>query len=162
MRITTYALVAALSTAGLTLTGTAARADTTCGPQHSIEFDTPGFDTDFRVRICIYHGSSTRGAYAGVSWQNGGDDTTDGRRKFDLLDVHFDLRQGTESLGHGSCDLTRRVNSDESALFTCEAVYRESPVQGGWSATGYLLYNVDRDGAGDLRVDLPGSPTVKN
>lgn len=162
MKITTYALVTALTATTVALTGTAARATTSCGPQQSIEFGTPGFNTDLQVRICLYHGSPTRGAYAGVSWQNGGDDTTDGHRKFDLLEVHFDLRQGNTSAGHGSCDLTWQVNSDESALYTCEAVYRESAVRGGWHATGYLIYNLDRDGAGEMRTDLPGSPVVED
>jgi hypothetical protein len=162
MKATAFALVTALTAAGLTLTGTAAQAATTCGTQQEIEFDTPGWNTQFRVRLCIYHGQSTRGAYAGVSWDRGGDDTTDGHRKFDLLVVHFDLRQGSQSVAHGSCDLTRRVNSDDSAVFTCEAAFLKSPQRGGWSTTGYLFYNVDRDGEGDERRELPASPVVEN
>ncbi|MFC4065850.1 hypothetical protein [Actinoplanes subglobosus] len=162
MKTTTFALVTALVTAGLTLPGSAAQAATACSATQEIEFETPGFNTDFRVRLCIYHGSPTRGAYAGVSWRDGGDDTADGRRKFDSLVVHFDLRQDAQSMAHGSCDLTRRVNSEESALFTCEAAYHESRRRGGWSATGYLLYNVDRDGQGDKRMDLTASPVVEN
>ncbi|WP_433789022.1 hypothetical protein [Actinoplanes sp. CA-252034] len=152
----------ALAAAGVAVTGSPALADTTCSAHRDIEFDTPGFNTDFRVRLCIYHGSPTRGAYAGVSWEHGGDDTTDGHRKFDLLEVHFDLRQGGLSMAQGSCDLTRRVNTDDSALFTCEAAYRESSRRGGWSTTGYVVYNVDRDGEGDKRIDLSPSPVVEN
>jgi hypothetical protein len=162
MKTVAFALVAALTGAGLALTGPAAWAATTCGTQQEIEFDTPGWNTDFRVRLCISHGQSARGAYAGVSWDRGGDDTTDGHRKFDLLVVHFDLRQGSQSMAHGSCDLTRRVNSEDSAVFTCDAAFLESPRRGGWSTTGYLFYNVDRDGTGDSRMDLPASPVVKN
>ncbi|GIF44205.1 hypothetical protein [Actinoplanes xinjiangensis] len=162
MRKGAFALVVALATAGVAVTGTAAGAATSCGPQQAIEFDTPGWNTDFRVRLCIYHGQPTRGAYAGVSWDDGGDDLTDGDRKFDLLVVHFDLQQGARPVAHGSCDLTRRVNSDRSAVFTCEAAFRQSPQRGGWSTSGYLIYNVDRDGAGDRRIDLTASPVVEN
>jgi hypothetical protein len=162
MKTTTYVLVTALTTAGLALTGPAAQAATACAPAQVIEFETPGFNTDFRIRVCLYHGSATRGAYAGVSWTDGGDNTADGRRKFDSLVVHFDLRQSGQSMAHGSCDLTRRVNSEDSALFTCEAAYHESKRKGGWNATGYILYNVDRDGEGDKRIDLTASPVVEN
>ncbi|MEU8662365.1 hypothetical protein [Actinoplanes philippinensis] len=156
------ALVTALAATGLAVTGPAAWADTACGEQRDITFDTPGFNTVFRVRLCIYHGSPARGAYAGVSWDHGGDDTRDGHRKFDLLAVHFDLRRYGHSQASGACDLTRRVNTDDSALFTCEAAYRESSRTGGWSTTGYVVYNVDRDGEGDKRIDLTASPVVEN
>jgi hypothetical protein len=163
MRIARCVVVAVLASAGAaTLTGSPARAENACSGPQEIEFDTPGFNTDLRVRVCLYHGSPTRGAYANLSWGNGGDATADGERKFDELVIHYELRRGTAVMAHGQCDLTSRVNSDEGDVFTCESAYRKSAAVGGWHATGYILYNVDRDGAGQKRIDLAGSPTVRD
>jgi hypothetical protein len=161
MRIMRCVVAAVLASAGAAaLTGTPAWAENSCSEPQEIEFDTPGFNTDLRVRVCLYHGSPTRGAYANVSWGNGGDATADGRRKFDSVVIHYELRQNTGVMAHGQCDLTTRLNSDEGNVFTCESAYHESSATGGWHATGYILYNVDRDGAGQKRIDLAGSPTV--
>lgn len=139
-----------------------ALADTACSAPQEHEFDTSGFNTDLRVRLCIYHGSPTRGAYAQTSWENGGDNVEDNRRKFDLLVIHYQLQQFDGTVTAGSCDLTRRVNSSESDQFLCDTAYRESSRRGGWSTDGYILYNLDRDGEGDKRIDLVGSPVVAN
>ncbi|PRX22561.1 hypothetical protein [Actinoplanes italicus] len=163
MRITRCLAAAVLAAAGAAaLTGSPAWADNSCSEPQEIEFETPGYNTDLRVRICLYHGSPTRGAYANVSWGNGGDATADGRRKFDELVIHYELRQNTGVMAHGQCDLATRVNSDEDDVFTCESAYRESSTKGGWHAIGYIIYNVDRDGAGQMRIDLSGSPTVED
>jgi hypothetical protein len=139
-----------------------ALADTTCSAHQEYEFDTSGFNTDLRVRVCLYHGSPTRGAYVQASWKNGGDNVEDNRRKFDLLVIHYQLQQFDGTVVAGSCDLTRRVNSSDSDQFMCDTAYRESPRKGGWSADGYIIYNLDRDGEGEKRIDLTGSPIMAN
>jgi hypothetical protein len=161
MRIARCVVAAVLAVAGAaTLPGSPAWAENACSEPQEVEFETPGFNTDLRVRVCLYHGTPTRGAYANVSWGNGGDATADGKRKFDELVVHYELRQNSRVAARGRCDLTTRVNSDEGDVFTCESAYLESKSKGGWRATGYILYNIDRDGAGQKRMDLTGSPTV--
>lgn len=161
MKRTACLVVAALLGAGAgAAVGSPALAYSTCSAPQEHEFDTPGFNTDLRVRLCIYHGSPTRGAYAQASWGNGGDNVADNHRKFDSLVIHYELQQFDRTVTAGSCDLATRVNSSESDQFLCETAYRESSRKGGWSTDGYIVYNLDRDGEGVKRMDLTGSPVV--
>lgn len=163
MKITaSLAIATTIGAAAAVFTGSPAQAVTSCTEHQVLEFQTPGFDTDMRARLCLSHGSPTRGAYAQVSWENGGDNATDGRRKFDSLVIHYRLRQGADIVVEGDCDLAGQVNLNETGLFTCPAAFHRSMQRGGWSTDGWLVYNVDRDGKGVMRIDLPATPVVEN
>ncbi len=159
MRLTGCLLAAVVGTTAV-LVAAPAWAENTCGGRQDVEFETPGFNTDLRVRLCVTHGSPTRGAYAQVSWTNGGDNATDGERKFDSLVIHYRLRSGSTTVTTGSCDLTAQINVDDSAVWTCPAAYSGARASGGWRVDGHLLYNIDRDGDGVKRLDLTTTPTV--
>ncbi|GAA0473843.1 hypothetical protein GCM10009531_79780 [Actinoplanes capillaceus] len=138
-----------------------ARADAgTCSAPRHVAFDTPGRNTRMDVRLCLLHGTPTRGAYAHVAWARGGADNDDGERKFDALTLHYHLQRHNENVSLGTCDLAPRVNEATTGAYKCEKVELRVPAAGGWSADGYLEYNLDRDGAGMKRVDLRGSPVV--
>lgn len=47
-----------------------------------VEMATPGFNTVLQVRLCISRGSPTRGAYAMVTWSNGGGGANDDDRVY--------------------------------------------------------------------------------
>ncbi|MEV6301108.1 hypothetical protein AB0M02_16995 [Actinoplanes sp. NPDC051861] len=153
-------LVAAAIVGAGVLVGSPALAENTCSRSQRVEFETPGFDTVLRVRICIAHGSPTRGAYAHVDWIDGGDSVEDGDRKFDALDIHYQLQAYGIAVAGGACGLAERVNRTESGTFTCPMATFKSGRRGGWSADGYIAYNLDRDGAGVMRTELEGSPAV--
>ncbi|GID59101.1 hypothetical protein Aco03nite_075050 [Actinoplanes couchii] len=154
--------VVAVTTAATILVGSPAQAVNSCSEYQSIEFETPGYNTDMRVRLCLTHGSPTRGAYAQVSWENGGDSAADGRRKFDELLISYRLLAMNVPVTEGSCDLAERVNLAESGLFMCPAAYHRSLDRGAWGVDGALDYNIDRDGAGRKRVTLTPTPIVEN
>lgn len=152
----------AVATTATVLVGSPAQAVNSCSEYQSIEFQTPGYDTDMRVRLCLTHGSPTRGAYAQVSWENGGDNAADGRRKFDELVVHYRLVGMNVPVTGGSCDLAEMVNLSETGLFMCPATYHRSTDRGAWGVDGNLVVNIDRDGAGARTLTLTPTPIVEN
>ena len=155
-----FLVTGAVTVAG-TLLGAPAQATDTCGAPQRIEYETPGFNTVLQVRLCISHGSAARNAYAHVAWTDGGDSTVDGDRKFDQLDVNYELRKDGQVSAAGVCALAGQVNTTENGAFTCSGSATEPSAQvGGWSSGGYIIYNLDRDGAGTLRTNLKGSPVV--
>ncbi|GGN95857.1 hypothetical protein GCM10010112_86570 [Actinoplanes lobatus] len=138
-----------------------ARADAgTCSAPRHVAFGTPGHDTRMDVRLCLLHGTPTRGAYAHVAWARGGDD--DGERGFDALTLHYHLQRHDENIALGTCDLAPRLNATATGAYKCEKVELRVPAAGGWSADGYLEYDLDRDGEGLKRVDLRGSPVAEH
>ncbi len=150
------------ATTAAVLVGAPAWAVNSCSEYQSFEFDTPGYDTDLRVRLCLTHGSPTRGAYAQVSWENGGDNAADGRRKFDELAIDYRLLAMNKPVTTGSCDLAGMVNLNETGLFMCPAEYHRSTDRGAWGVDGSLRFNVDRDGAGSRTLTLTPTPIVEN
>lgn len=160
LRGTVAALTVGAAVSAGVLVAEPARAENTCSPAREASFDTSGFDTVLQVKLCISHGSPTRGAYATVSWTNGGDSAADGDRKFDALVIHYQLQSYSETLASGSCSIAGRVNRNESGTYTCDTAYHKSPRKGGWSADGYISYNLDSDGAGGDTRQLKGSPIV--
>ncbi|WP_157751430.1 hypothetical protein [Actinoplanes derwentensis] len=149
-------------TAATVLVGSPVQAVNSCSEYQSIEFETPGYNTDLRVRLCLTHGSPTRGGYAQVSWENGGDNTSDGSRKFDELVIGYRLIAMNVAVTEGECDLAERVNQSETGLFLCPAAYHRSTDRGAWGVDGTLDYNLDRDGAGSKRITLTPTPIVEN
>lgn len=150
------------ATAATVLTGSPAQAVNSCSEYQTIPFETPGFDTDLRVRLCLTHGSPTRGAYAQVSWDNGGDSAVDEQRKFDELVIRYRLVSMNAVMAAGSCDLGEKVNLSESGLFMCPASYHRSTERGGWTVDGVIEFNIDRDGAGRKQITLTSTPIVEN
>jgi hypothetical protein len=137
-----------------------ARAVNTCGEAQRVEYPTPGFNTVLQVRICITHGSPARGAYATLSWIDGGDGGRDNNRKFDALAIHYGLVSTHQEVASGTCELAHRVNRAENGTFTCDPAFLTATRTGSWKATGYITYDLDRDGAGLMRTDLKPSPVV--
>ncbi|MEV0900453.1 hypothetical protein [Actinoplanes sp. NPDC049802] len=137
-----------------------AREVETCSAPRHVVFDTPGRNTRMDVRLCLLHGTPMRGAYADVAWTRGGDDNDDGERKFDALTLHYHVQRHDQNIALGTCNLAPRVNETTTGSYRCEKVELRVPGAGGWSADGYLEYNLDRDGEGLKRVYLRGSPVV--
>ncbi|MBO3743845.1 hypothetical protein [Actinoplanes flavus] len=136
----------------------ASAAAATCSAPRHVVVGTPGRDTRMDVRLCLLHGTPTRGAYAHVAWARDG--SGDGGRGFDALTLHYHLQRHDENISLGTCDLAPRVNGAATGDYTCEKVELRVPATGGWSADGYLEYHLDHDGAGLKRVPLLGSPVV--
>ncbi|HWS31482.1 MAG TPA: hypothetical protein VN408_01925 [Actinoplanes sp.] len=154
--------VIAAATTATVLTGSPAQAVNSCSEYQTISFETPGYDTDLRVRLCLTHGSPTRGAYAQVSWENGGDSAVDGRRKFDELVIRYRLVAMNATMVEGSCDLAEKVNLSETGLFMCPAGYHRSADRGAWGVVGTVEFNIDRDGEGRKQLTLTPTPIMEN
>ncbi len=169
MKHTTFRRVAtaasALTLAGA-LTGTAAltaapaqAAPETCtGWQHK-EFPTSGYNTDVYLKLCVtkYGGNiPEHGAYAYTRWRDGG-----GTRKFDNFDVRVRLERHNTDYARGTCDYTSEINADSSGgPKRCFGGADTSPRDGGWTADGYVAYNLDDDGEGGKTWSLHGSPQI--
>lgn len=148
------------------LTGTAAltaaptqAAPETCTDWQDKEFSTSGLDTDVSIKLCVtkYGGNiPEHGAYAYTKWGDGG-----GARKFDNFDVHVRLERNNTVYANGTCDYTGEVNADSSGgPKRCFGGADTSPRAGGWTADGYVAYNLDADGEGGTTWSLRGSPQI--
>lgn len=160
------AAASALVLAG-TLTGTAAMTavpaqaaarEACTGWQHK-EFPTSGFNTDVSIKLCVEkdtHGHHL--AYADVKWRDGGGGGIN--LKFDNFDVRYRLERYDADYADKACDLTSEIYWNSSGSDSCLPAYSTSQRDGGWTADGYVAYNLDDDGKGGKKWSLHGSPQI--
>lgn len=136
----------------------AAAAEACTGWQHK-EFPTSGFNTDVSVKLCVTKysgGTPEHGAYAYVKWSDGG-----GARKFDNFDVRIRLERHDADQAAGACDYTSEINGNSAGgPRYCFGAAHVSSLDGGWTADGYVAYNLDADGEGGKTWSLHGSPQI--
>ncbi|MQA08061.1 MAG: hypothetical protein GEU98_05805 [Pseudonocardiaceae bacterium] len=161
IRAAVAVVATALALTGVNLvTASPAHAAASCSAEQRNSVPTPGFDTDFSVKVCVDGaGSDTKRAYIIVGWTDGGDSSTDGDRKFDKLRIHQKLERNNTAYDSNSCSIAGKVNRNSSGAESCSSVTYTSSARGGWTG-GYLEYDIDRDGKGSFTWSLHGSPVI--
>ncbi|WP_214402471.1 hypothetical protein [Pseudonocardia lacus] len=134
----------------------AAAAPAGCRDNGGREIDTPFFNTDLNdVQVCIEQAPTGeyRATVTGF-YTDGGD----GSRKFDRLAVTVRIEQaGKFQIATNTCEKTREVNATPNGSLQCSV--EGEPIGGGAiTADGFITYNIDADGEGDLHWSLHGSP----
>jgi len=165
--LTKAAAVAALACGLLvSLTGTPALAATVtkCSGEQHKSFPTPGNDTDVYITVCI-HTISTyeRLAWYYLSWKDGGDSDVDDDRKFDKFTVQIRIERYDSVQNDISQSLRASINTHSTGTYDYTgygAGYTDTDRLGGWTADATVTYNIDRDGEGDYKWQLTGSPQV--
>ncbi|MCO1656536.1 hypothetical protein [Pseudonocardia humida] len=134
----------------------AAAAPAGCRDNGGREIDTPFFNTDLNnVAVCIEQAPTGeyRATVTGF-YTDGGD----GSRKFDRLAVTVRIEQGSDiQVAANTCEKTREVNATPNGSLQCSV--EGVPVGGGpITADGFITYDIEADGGGDLHWRLHGSP----
>jgi hypothetical protein len=169
-RIGTAALAVTTALTGTVVFATSpALAATKCSAQQSNEFDTNGFNVDIKISLCVKTVAEVNGrhvAYAKGSWGDGGPDT----RKFNMFNIHVRLERNNDTKATYVCDLTSSINLYESGTFgksgdSHDIIHRcwalsDSGLDGGWTADGYIKYDITDDGEHAKTWSLHGSPGI--
>lgn len=143
---------AAVPNAGIPV---AAQSAAKCSRQQSKEFDTPGFNVDIKIKVCVrkYHAGEYY-SYVKGSWNDGG-----GLRKFDKFRFYVRIEHHGRTAGKSSNSLAGEINNRDSGKFkSLEAVARGKA--GGWTGDAYIRYNIDSDGK-TKTWRLHGSPKIR-
>ncbi|SCL50572.1 hypothetical protein GA0070606_1656 [Micromonospora citrea] len=150
------ALTASAALLGAALvSATPAQAATSCSAEQHKEMDTPGANVDVYIKLCFR--SHYNDAMAYVRWADAGG------YEFDNFDLHLRLERNDAVVGMDSFDLTDEINnwgaSDSIELYGAPTSVTSGS---GWSADGYVKYNIDGDGKGDFTWSLTGSPEISS
>ncbi|MFF4488310.1 hypothetical protein ACFY0F_17715 [Streptomyces sp. NPDC001544] len=128
--------------------------DISCtGKQHR-EFDTPGYNVDVYLQLCVWRTGSTYDAETYIDWADGG-----GARKFDLFWVETRLEKNDAAITYNGCDFTRAINDNETGGRTCGTASHTGSGT-GWTADATVGYNIDLDGEGEFTWNLTGTPKI--
>lgn len=152
--------VATLATTGVLINGSSAQAATSACYDNQKTIALPGKpDVWVGVELCIYHTSADRRlASADVTW----DGAFLGGTRFDLFEIIIRIERNDTVYNHLWCDFTAEINSEPSSGYShwyCPIAYT-SAADGGWSADGSVVYNVNNDGKGDMVWDLHGTALI--
>ncbi|MFI0453232.1 hypothetical protein [Actinomadura sp. 6N118] len=124
-------------------------------------FPTPGNNTRFAINLCVVKASNGKHwAYADVHWNDGGDSDVDDRRKFDQVVFFVRLERNNVREQLQLCDARRKINTEKSGIVFCSTEVDPSTANGGWTADGYVQYDIDRDGEGAKTWEWHGSPSL--
>ncbi|WP_433466198.1 hypothetical protein [Spirillospora sp. CA-128828] len=150
--------IATLATTGALVTGSAAQAATAACYDNEKTFSLPGKpDVWVGIELCIHHTSADRRvAHADVSW----DGSFLGGKRFDGFEVLIRIERNDTVYDYEWCDFTDTINSEPSSSHWYCSVAYTSTADGGWTADGAVIYNVNNDGDGDKVWDLHGTPKV--
>ncbi|MCO6006661.1 hypothetical protein NE236_16875 [Actinoallomurus purpureus] len=157
---------AAVTAAAVTALAPPAHADTehclySDNPKMKKTLPTPGKDTRFAINLCVVKLSNGKHwAYADIHWHNGGDSDVDDKRKFDKVGFVLRLERHNVARQTQSCEARHKVNTQKDGDVFCSTKVDSSKVNGGWTADGYVKYDIDRDGKSAMTWNWPDSPSV--
>ncbi|WP_405726306.1 hypothetical protein OG607_22545 [Streptomyces sp. NBC_01537] len=168
-RISIAVLATTAVLTGTVISASPAAAAEACNTSYQTkEFPTTGYNVDFKIKLCIKKvGTNSYQAYAKGSWGDGGATT----RKFDKFNIVVRVERDDVVKGSGTRPLMNSINLHETGSFDADGdshneyqwagIYATSSLDGGWSADGKIVYDIDEDGQGDLPDwNLTGSPTI--
>jgi hypothetical protein len=167
-RTAAVGLTTAVALGGVVAVAEPASAATRCGPYQPREFDTPGFNVDLKIRLCVSNSNGVHAAIAQGNWNDGGGLTA----KFDKIYVTLRPERNNVNKGRNACSLTNSINLYDEGKFSRNGTSHNdtrcgffasstSNLDGGWTADGTVTYNINEDGKGDRVWHLKGSPPVK-
>ncbi|GAA4631229.1 hypothetical protein GCM10023196_059820 [Actinoallomurus vinaceus] len=117
---------------------------------------TPGKDTKFAINLCVVKlANGKHWAYADVHWHNGGNSDVDDHRKFDQVYFFVRLKRNGAKRQGQLCEARHKVNTQQNGDVFCSTEVDPSKANGGWTADGYVQYDIDRDGKGAMRWNWP-------
>ncbi|MGW5969113.1 hypothetical protein [Streptomyces sp. NPDC055186] len=163
----TSTAAASLCVSGVVFGGIAHAAESKCSATQSKEFDTPGFDTDVHLQVCILEDAAkppsedyrTYTAMVLGHFTDGGGGST---RKFDNLDLEIRLESIPNDYVDKKvvCDVTAEVNNKDSGALRCEASLKmHVNMRPHVTGDATVHYDIDADGKGALGPwELRGSP----
>ncbi|MEV0390194.1 hypothetical protein [Nonomuraea sp. NPDC050643] len=157
------AAVASLFIASLAITPTtAAWAASACSSPQEKTFSLPGKpDVWVGAEMCIYTrgtGNNQKTGMLSINWSG----SFLGGKRFDKFVAEVRVERNDIIYGNELCDWTSDLNSitdSEGVMWDCYAYYNSS-LNGGWTADGRIIYNINNDGKGDYVWNLTGSPRV--
>lgn len=162
-KVLRLAAVTSLVIAGLTVTPTtAAWAEADCSPPQEKTFSLPGKpDVWVGAELCVYtRGTSNnqKQAVLSINWQG----SFLGGKRFDKFVAEVRVERNDIIYGNEQCNWTSDLNNisdSEGRMWDCYA-YHNSSLNGGWTADGRIIYNINNDGKGDMVWELTGSGRV--
>jgi hypothetical protein len=162
-KIPRLAAVASLFIASLSFTPTtAAWAASACSSPQEKTFSLPGKpDVWVGAELCVYtsgSGNNNKQAILSINWQG----SFLGGKRFDKFVAEVRVERNDIVYGNEQCNWTSDLNGisdSEGVMWDCYAYYSSS-LNGGWTADGRIIYNINNDGKGDMVWNLAGSPRV--
>ncbi|MFD4835856.1 hypothetical protein ACFWPV_39375, partial [Streptomyces uncialis] len=155
-RLLSAAGVSALALApvlGLAPPAAAAVVVSQCSAEQRRELDTPGFNTDLNIHVCVERDST--GVYRSevrFRWNESGPN------KFMYMKLHSRLEKYDVVVKGAVCDFTNAMDS-EYGNRECQTVWA-SGTPGLMTADATLVYDIAGDSSGERTQDLHGSPAI--
>ncbi|MGZ0148697.1 hypothetical protein ACXJJ3_16610 [Kribbella sp. WER1] len=158
-RLGSTALAASVAFAAVTTLGvTPASAATACRTNVK-SVSLPGKpDVKFTVQLCVSGSGTYRHAQAKLSWT--GNYGFIGGTRFNLVYLGLRLEQHDAERASTSSYYTASIDAQYSGSVTIGATKTGSLSAGGWSADGFLQYDVTDDGRSGYTWELYGSPLI--
>ncbi|GAA3588615.1 hypothetical protein GCM10022419_083720 [Nonomuraea rosea] len=156
------AAAATLVAGSIALAPGAAHAAAACSAPQEKTFNLPGKpDVWVGAELCIYSSGTsgnTKKAVLSINW----DGSFLGGTRFDKFIAQSRVERHDTVLDSNNCDWKSDLNghaSSEGQMWDCFAWWT-SAANGGWTADGVIIYNINNDGKGDMRWELGGSPSI--
>lgn len=133
----------------------------------SYEFDTPGYNVDVWLRLCVFRTADDQHrAFGQLRWIDGGG----GLDEFNDFRIQVRLERKNETIAaDDSFEYSTEINGFTTSYsyagdwwVTLDKGETDSlnSANGGWSADGKVTYDINNDNAGNFTWQLQGTPTI--